>query len=76
MKMQATILVRKMLRACVLELAHAFGKMALSIMATGIKTYAMEMELTALATLLLFMKVLGLTTKSTEKGPKNRKVEL
>ena len=68
--------MRKMLRAYVLELAHAFGKMAPSIMVTGIRMCAMEWELTALATILLFMKVLGLTTKSMEKGPKNRKVEL
>ena len=76
MKMLEITLEKRTLRVCVVESVHAPGKMAQSTMVTGIRMCAMEWELTALATILLFMKVLGLTTKSMEKGPKNRKVEL
>jgi hypothetical protein len=75
MKMLEITLEKRTLRVCVMELVHAPGKMAQSTMVTGIRMCAMEWELTALVMVLLFMKVLLLTTRNMEKEPKLRRVE-
>lgn len=76
MKMLEITLEKRTLKVCAVESVHAAGKMAQSIMVTGIRMCAMEWELTALVTALLFMKVLGLTIRNMEKEPKLRRVEL